>query len=102
MGTPLTPRKYIQPLTDHQTLINFGMMHEYLQDLRPDSLKTDMGDTQKVIAWLVTNFQTYLRNPRNRIKEEGLFKNWEYFDPVNFASNIRCRVLFGHNQKKHV
>ena len=58
-----------------------------------------MAGTQKVIPWPVTNFQTYLKNPRNRLNEEGLFKNWEYFDPVNFASNIRCRVLFGHNQK---
>ena len=58
-----------------------------------------MAGSQKVTPWPVANFQTYLKNPRNRLNQEGLFRIWDFFDPVNFAPNIRCRVLFGHNQK---
>ncbi|MFY9464844.1 MAG: acetylxylan esterase [Sediminibacterium sp.] len=61
-----------------------------------------MAETQKVQPWPVRNFQSYLANPRNRLNKEGLFRVWDYFDPVNFAPNIRCRVLFGHNLKNTV
>ncbi|KAF0242279.1 MAG: acetylxylan esterase [Sediminibacterium sp.] len=61
-----------------------------------------MAETQKVQPWPVRNFQAYIANPRNRLNKEGLFRNWDYYDPVNFATNIRCRVLFGHNLKNTV
>ncbi|MBL7760384.1 MAG: acetylxylan esterase [Sediminibacterium sp.] len=61
-----------------------------------------MAETQKVQPWPVRNFQSYIANPRNRLNKEGLFRVWDYFDPVNFAPNIRCRVLFGHNLKNTV
>ncbi len=58
-----------------------------------------MAESQKTSPWPVSNFQAYINNPRNRLNKEALFRNWDFFDPVNFASGIRCRVLFGHNQK---
>jgi len=61
-----------------------------------------MAETQKVKPWPVLNFQAYINNPRNRLNKENLFRNWDYFDPVNFAPNIRCKVLFGHNMKNTV
>lgn len=61
-----------------------------------------MAETQKIQPWPVRNFQSYIANPRNRLNKEGLFRVWDYFDPVNFAPNIRCRVLFGHNLKNTV
>lgn len=61
-----------------------------------------MAESQKVIPWPVANFQAYIKNPRNRLNQEALFRNWDFFDPVNFAANIRCRVLFGHNQTNTV
>jgi len=61
-----------------------------------------LAETQSVTPWPVKNFQAYISNPRNRLNKEGLFRNWDYFDPVNFATNIRCKVLFGHNLKNTV
>ncbi|MCA6440725.1 MAG: acetylxylan esterase [Sediminibacterium sp.] len=61
-----------------------------------------MAETQKVKPWPVLNFQAYINNPRNRLNKENLFRIWDYFDPVNFAPNIRCKVLFGHNMKNTV
>lgn len=61
-----------------------------------------LAETQYATPWPVKNFQAYISNPRNRLNKEGLFRNWDYFDPVNFASNIRCKVLFGHNLKNTV
>ena len=61
-----------------------------------------MAETQRVQPWPVRNFQSYIANPRNRLNKEGLFRVWDYYDPVNFAANIRCRVLFGHNLKNTV
>lgn len=58
-----------------------------------------MASSQAEAPWPVPNFNSYVNNPRNRLNKEGLFRNWDYYDPVNFAGNIRCKVLFGHNMK---
>jgi cephalosporin-C deacetylase len=58
-----------------------------------------MASSQTEAPWPVPNFNSYVNNPRNRLNKEGLFRNWDYYDPVNFAGNIRCKVLFGHNMK---
>ncbi len=61
-----------------------------------------LAESQKVTPWPVKNFQAYIANPRNRLNKEGLFRNWDYYDPVNFAANIKCKVLFGHNLKNTI
>ncbi len=52
-----------------------------------------IGETQTVMPWPVNAFKNYLRTSKTPI--DNFFRNWDYFDALNFAPLVKCPVLMG-------
>lgn len=47
--------------------------------------------------WPVNVIRDFIINPANKTTRDDFERTWSYFDPVNFASQIKCNFLMGAN-----
>ena len=52
-------------------------------------------ETSKPANWPASAMMEYLNGKITAITKEMYLKNWDYFDPVNFAPYISCPILYG-------
>ena len=51
------------------------------------------GETQTVTPWPVNTLKSYFNS--DKLTLDNFFKTWDYFDALNFATQIKCPVLIG-------
>jgi cephalosporin-C deacetylase len=51
------------------------------------------GEIQPSLSWPVNAFKNYLKTSKTPI--DNFFRTWDYFDALNFASQVKCPVLMG-------
>ena len=52
-------------------------------------------ETNKPVYWPASAMLEYCNGKNVGMTKDMLLKNWDYFDPVNFAPYIGCAVLYG-------
>ncbi|MBX9890965.1 MAG: acetylxylan esterase [Chitinophagaceae bacterium] len=54
----------------------------------------EMNQDNPVLPWPVSAFNDYINSGEGGINKQRFYENWDFYDPVNFMSNIKCKVLF--------
>ena len=52
-----------------------------------------LGETQTVMPWPVNAYKNYLKN--SKMPLDNFFRIWDYFDALNFATQVKCPILMG-------
>jgi len=53
-------------------------------------------ESNKPVYWPASAMLEYCSGKNSGITKDMLLKNWDYFDPLNFAPYIGCPVLYGY------
>lgn len=59
-----------------------------------------IGETQPITPWPINALKSYLNASRTPI--DNFFRTWDYFDPLSFASQVKCPILIGTSLKSTV
>ena len=59
-----------------------------------------IGETQPITPWPVPTLKGYFNSSKTSI--DNFFRTWDYFDPLNFATQIKCPILIGTSLKSSI
>ena len=59
-------------------------------------------ETNKPVYWPASAMMEYYNGKTAGMTKDIFLKNWDYFDPVNFAPYIGCAVLYGFSYRSNM